>query len=130
MPVRFDQTGQHDHAAPVDEYRTRCIEAATHRDDVAAAHMHIGIGNVAARRVHGHDKGVLDDELALPGQFSNGRCARYAGTGGQAKGAKCARGAKKFAAVYCARFCHLVSPQLTVAAFRLAQLPGGPPRSL
>ena len=64
VPVRVDEAGHADHAAPVDDLGARRSDSASHRDDGAVAHMHVAARKLADRRIHGEHVGATHDELA------------------------------------------------------------------
>jgi hypothetical protein len=72
----LDQTRQHDHALTVDGGRPLHIELWSDRDDCAVAHLHVTSSDVAGVALHGHNKGVADDEMSALRQALGGRRQR------------------------------------------------------
>ena len=55
VPVRLDESRQHEHAGAVDDLRARRAETASHGGDGAAANVHVAAGDVANGGVHRQD---------------------------------------------------------------------------
>ena len=98
VPMRLDEARQHDHASAFYHLRAARRNVAADRDDCAAPYVHVGLGQVAGRGVHGHHVGVADHEFAPLGQLA--RLAAAAHEPRAAARAECAEGghsAEKFA---------------------------------
>ena len=64
MPMRVDEPRHADHAAAVDDLDIGQIDAWSHRDDRAIAHVHVARPKISDIGVHGQHGGTTDDEFA------------------------------------------------------------------
>ena len=87
VPVRLDQSREHDHPACVDHLRPRRFHARADCHDAPRAYVHAAVRNVHRSRLHGHHVAVADEILALRGQAPAGAWPG-AGASGYAQGAE------------------------------------------
>jgi hypothetical protein len=66
--MRFDQAGENDHLAPIENRRAGSLDRFADGDDLAVPDVNIAARDVAKSRIHGHDIGVAQDQLAAGGQ--------------------------------------------------------------
>src|SRR5215470_6532038 len=62
--MRVDETGKHDHPLCIDDRRARHLEILAYRRDLAIPDMNVTAGNIAQYRIHRHDVGVSQQQLA------------------------------------------------------------------